>query len=206
MKRLIASVSLAVALLATPASAAVISETLSFPTHGTSFHTGSSPGDVGMLDDGIDTGLFTSTGHWLEQRFFQVEIAKDAFSYVIPIRTLGLAEDATFELLLNGVAIDDFTVHAAPGEASAMITGSGRIPLGTDFSSHTYDGQILRIQLKHDIAPGAGGVIFTVGGTARFFASAVPEPAAWALMICGFGLVGATIRRRRFASGLPVAA
>ena len=30
-------------------------------------------------------------------------------------------------------------------------------------------------------------------------AQAVPEPAAWALMIMGFGLVGSQLRRRRFA-------
>lgn len=30
--------------------------------------------------------------------------------------------------------------------------------------------------------------------------SPVPEPAAWALMIAGFGLAGATLRRRRYAA------
>ncbi|MBS0359785.1 MAG: PEPxxWA-CTERM sorting domain-containing protein [Proteobacteria bacterium] len=38
------------------------------------------------------------------------------------------------------------------------------------------------------------------GGTTRFLASgfaAAPEPAAWALMIGGFGLAGAMLRRRR---------
>ncbi|WP_309644310.1 PEPxxWA-CTERM sorting domain-containing protein [Phenylobacterium sp.] len=206
MKRLIPSVGLALALLATPAAAAVISQTLAFPSHGASFYTGTSPDDVGMLDDGVDSGLFTDTSHWLEQRFYQVEIAKDAFSYVIPIRTLGLAEDAFFELLLNGVVIDDFTVRAAPGDAASTITGSGRILPGQTFPGHTYDGQILRIQLKRDISPGAGGVTFGVGGTATFLASAVPEPATWAMMIAGFGLAGAAIRRRRSVSELPTAA
>lgn len=34
--------------------------------------------------------------------------------------------------------------------------------------------------------------------------AAVPEPATWAMMIFGFGLVGAAMRRRR--SGTPVLA
>ena len=33
-------------------------------------------------------------------------------------------------------------------------------------------------------------------GTFNFGAGAVPEPAAWAMMIAGFGLVGAAMRRR----------
>ena len=39
---------------------------------------------------------------------------------------------------------------------------------------------------------GIGGVVDTGGG-----AAGVPEPAAWALMIAGFGLSGAILRRRR---------
>lgn len=35
------------------------------------------------------------------------------------------------------------------------------------------------------------------GGEIRGFASAVPEPGAWGLMILGFGLVGAALRRTR---------
>jgi hypothetical protein len=37
----------------------------------------------------------------------------------------------------------------------------------------------------------------TITGNFKLISNAVPEPGAWALMITGFGLVGATIRRRR---------
>ena len=40
--------------------------------------------------------------------------------------------------------------------------------------------------------------VFT-GGEIRGQLRAVPEPASWALMIAGFGLVGARLRRRRAA-------
>ncbi len=38
-----------------------------------------------------------------------------------------------------------------------------------------------------------------IGGFAVDVAAAVPEPATWALMILGFGAIGATMRRRRVA-------
>lgn len=38
---------------------------------------------------------------------------------------------------------------------------------------------------------------FRTGGEIRGFLAAVPEPSSWALMIAGFGLAGAGLRRRR---------
>lgn len=51
----------------------------------------------------------------------------------------------------------------------------------------------------------AGNAYFNVhtttfpGGEIRGFLTAVPEPSSWAMMIMGFGLLGATLRRRRAA-------
>ncbi|MBX3483426.1 PEPxxWA-CTERM sorting domain-containing protein [Phenylobacterium sp.] len=45
--------------------------------------------------------------------------------------------------------------------------------------------------------PGSGARMLS--GTATRQAAGVPEPRAWALMITGFGLLGATVRRRRLA-------
>ncbi len=53
----------------------------------------------------------------------------------------------------------------------------------------------------HDTVTGTYSPIAQVNyfGTAQFvgLASAVPEPMTWALLICGFGVVGANLRRRR---------
>ena len=54
---------------------------------------------------------------------------------------------------------------------------------------------------------GAGTLVGKIGvdGVTGITAGAVPEPASWALMIGGFGLVGGTMRRRRTATTAIVA-
>lgn len=42
-------------------------------------------------------------------------------------------------------------------------------------------------------------------GTLNYLPAAVPEPAAWALMIAGFGLVGGTMRSRRRTTSVTYA-
>lgn len=60
------------------------------------------------------------------------------------------------------------------------IVPQGIVPDGTTLAPGLFDPNL----------PIAAGKIALVGG-------AVPEPASWALMIAGFGLVGATLRQRR---------
>ena len=47
---------------------------------------------------------------------------------------------------------------------------------------------------------GAGTPIFTLGQVSTPAVSAVPEPAAWAMMLGGFGLLGGAMRRRTRAT------
>jgi len=47
---------------------------------------------------------------------------------------------------------------------------------------------------------GLNGAPGTVQGEFKMISGGVPEPATWAMMITGFGLVGATLRRRRAVS------
>lgn len=46
---------------------------------------------------------------------------------------------------------------------------------------------------------------FALNAVAAPVVSAVPEPATWAMMLCGFGLVGGAIRRRRTRTTLATA-
>ena len=65
-----------------------------------------------------------------------------------------------------------------PATNEVLITDPVTLPGGQDI----YYGRIAGLEYLPDIAPPAG---------------AVPEPAAWALLIAGFGLAGGSLRRQR---------
>jgi hypothetical protein len=69
--------------------------------------------------------------------------------------------------------------------------GSYRL-LGTSFSGPAWaSGTLVLFYWDTFTADNTNSVDVTI--------SVVPEPATWAIMIAGFGLAGATLRRRRFA-------
>lgn len=91
---------------------------------------------------------------------------------------------------LNGFyAVDlSFTLSDPTGQAVA-----GPV-LPTSLDEEAFSGRRLRLRF----ANGAGetGLIFNVANINSGTATAVPEPASWALMLCGFGGCGAVLRRR----------
>lgn len=69
----------------------------------------------------------------------------------------------------------------------------GGVANAGDFFGFTSDKAFSRIELR---ARAGSGYTYTLDNL-TFSTAAVPEPASWAMMICGFGLVGSTMRRRR---------
>jgi hypothetical protein len=72
---------------------------------------------------------------------------------------------------------------------------------GSDFNTL----QVVSYAAGFNQASGNDGVSWTVSGADRAFRTwvdtgAVPEPASWAMLISGFGLTGAVMRRRRVAA------
>ena len=79
-------------------------------------------------------------------------------------------------------------------------------PSGSQISGES-NGQVLFAAQSGD--PDIVGATFSSTENSFEFdniaTGAVPEPATWAMMIAGFGLVGSTLRRRRTAGGFAIA-
>lgn len=111
---------------------------------------------------------------------------------------------------------DSLVGHFRWGSIGPVTLGPGRYTIGGEFlgdgtfnsfatgivthSAFTYgsDRQIigsgLNLPTRSIGAYGSNGIL-----EVSFSTAAVPEPASWALMISGFGMAGAMIRRRRLA-------
>lgn len=105
-------------------------------------------------------------------------------------------------------AAGDPTVHTFSGEDGVITIDGDRIsavvPLewlpsrGFDVAEYAYNIWPRFHSLENgnqvsDLAPDASS----------FLGAAVPEPTSWALMIVGFGMAGAILRRRRLAQAHP---
>lgn len=113
----------------------------------------------------------------------------DFFEFTIPQDGVGSGSISTSfsgaknkltitDLLINGV---HFTV---PSNGSGQFLAVSGIPI--------FNGALNVIEVMGTTA-GLGG---TFSGTATFSA-AVPEVASWTMMLAGFGLIGAAMRKRR---------
>ncbi len=79
--------------------------------------------------------------------------------------------------------------------------GSPLIRVSATFAPGTY--QFFRFDGLGSPSVGlSGGRVVELDGVSGTISGAVPEPATWATMILGFGLVGGTMRRRRGAPAL----
>ncbi|TFU03828.1 PEP-CTERM sorting domain-containing protein [Polymorphobacter arshaanensis] len=99
---------------------------------------------------------------------------------------------------LSGQALfDNFgEVFLNGNQVGGTITGFGSLsPFGTNSNFFVAGLNTLSFVLHNEGGPEA----FQVAGltvTAAPLAGAVPEPASWALMLVGFGMTGAAVRRR----------
>jgi PEP-CTERM motif len=93
----------------------------------------------------------------------------------------------------------DFGLPVFNGHSSAFGSLVGRIggvyqTLGANFSGPAWNTGTLELFYWDSFSDdNAGNITFDIS------TAAVPEPASWALMIMGFGLVGSGMRRRRIS-------
>ena len=175
MKRVFLAASLAATLMAGAASAATFQD-FTLP----SAVDGSIAGTFGN-DGGIAAGVFSNT-----------------FTFTWP--TGGLTSgtiSSSFTSAANDLDFTSVTLNGVP--FTSLIGGAGLPEFRLTSLQATLSGLQTLIVTGRSPGPAA-----TYSGTLTFtpFAGGVPEPSSWALMIMGFGGVGALLRRRQ----TPVAA
>jgi hypothetical protein len=117
------------------------------------------------------------------------------------------AFDDTFSFLLFSDGVGSGSVSTSFSSAvnsliiqSVTVNGTITIPVTVDSAGFTgaSAGNIPLFAGQNSIRiTGIAGVNASYGGNITFAPNAVPEPATWAMMLVGFGMVGSAMRYRR---------
>ncbi|OHT20169.1 FxDxF family PEP-CTERM protein [Edaphosphingomonas haloaromaticamans] len=133
--------------------------------------------------------------------------------------------------LSNGTGFTDTFTFTLSEDMLANLTvfsiSLGRLQ-NVDFTSIQFDGRVLQpgggngnieswyldpifltagekvIEITYNVSGASSGSLASYSGILNI--AAVPEPATWAMMLVGFGVVGASMRRRNSGTRLPQAA
>ena len=146
---------------------------------------------------------FTGIGATISTNYDQIELTGNSFVASGPgTYTIGSANFLVgFTGSNSGGTSNGFlTAHALVDGVSTAFDIAYSITVGNTVDSiilggnavqfGNYSGTLNTLQLSSSGSPVAGNLTADL-------AAAVPEPAAWALMIVGFGLVGGAMRSRR---------
>ncbi len=145
------------------------------------------------LNGGVG-GLYGAVGTWNGTSAFGTGFGSPTLLYkTADVASTGAA-DYTFSPNINVTAGSRYVAYLSVfGVSSVNATTS--MPLGTSPTGIEY------FVWNNDTNPdgNASWNYFADFGDAKFSATfgAVPEPASWAMLIAGFGLTGAAMRRRR---------
>ncbi len=132
--------------------------------------TGSVAARIGRSDVGV--GTFT-----------------DIYTFIVDVNGNG---SGAFSTSFSGGNTDvDFLSATFNGQA-VTLTGTDALEFGGLTGVAIMAGAVNELIINY-----TSGGLGSYGGNLTFTPGAVPEPASWALMIGGFGMVGGTLRRRR---------
>jgi hypothetical protein len=135
--------------------------------------------------------------------FFSIDVTANQVLFDVVSGNFSIG-DIVYEI--SGLDFDDnpATANVIEDFSATQIFASPNKLIGMDRATITPTG-LFRFSLKQTTGASSGFATVTFG--AAPIQSAVPEPATWAMMIGGFGLVGGAMRsaRRRRSAGLAVA-
>ena len=119
------------------------------------------------------------------------------FDYYAPANGINNPFDASLGFLVNGVPVGATLMAGSPSGTPAQTW----LNFSTSFVAQSTGAQNIAFQFN------GGGVTAADFGIDRvYLTAAVPEPGTWALMLLGFGAVGASMRRARRAKPILQAA
>lgn len=116
----------------------------------------------------------------------------DVFEFDFLSSGIGTADitSITFEIA-NAITFTSVTFNDKPFELTETVDANGKRTTGYVFDVPVIPGR------QTLVVKGTSAGDNTYTGNIRIKVSPIPEPATWALMIVGFGMVGSTLRRRR---------
>jgi hypothetical protein len=168
----------------------------SMPTQGTSGVIDSSDGAWPAITpaDGDYFG-FIQSGGYIQQTFVAAATGDFTLSWDDAGRAFhgGSDGDQTYELLIDDLSI--FSGGTASGQSFTDETSN---------SFHLVAGQSYTLKFQGHASADETGFIDAISANVANVAG-VPEPATWALMLGGFGGLGAMLRRRRALASLATA-
>ncbi len=188
MKSLLAAASLAATLLASPASATLVGETVSvayyFPDAMTVYGSATPSSPLFLVGGGVESTVDVEGVTFIDVDF-------GASSLELVFNTV-LGSPTWNSVPFNGL------IFSSAG--FGQITGWSIDP-GTTFGIGSFDPSDITL-VGNDLRLNWQGISYADGQVLKidFATSAVPEPATWALLILGFGLVGAAHRWQRAAA------
>jgi len=146
------------------------------------FSTPNSPGSTASLFDPALLGLITLS----DVKTFSTVAAFQGTDIEENLLVLSTSSMLLLEVSRSGDVLSSFDLNGILGT--------------TGFAINTIEGVTFdnagNIYLAAELGEGVGGGTSALIALALQQQAAVPEPATWAMMIAGFGLVGGTLRRR----------
>ncbi|WP_017669059.1 PEPxxWA-CTERM sorting domain-containing protein [Sandarakinorhabdus sp. AAP62] len=185
MKRIMTSAALLAALAAGPAQASFFADSLVSAVNTTSFGSGLVTGapDGGGLFIGSDSDPPTFPGQFTVG--FSTALG-DGAGADLRLYELASSANETFDLFVSSDNIN-FTLIGGFNATNAFIDFNGQFAGPVSFVKIVNSSTVVSADFD------------AIEGLYAFNGGAVPEPGSWAMMLAGFGLVGAALRRRTVA-------